>query len=115
MTALTTEVVARIRRMVKTTPVLVFMRGTPRQPRCHSSAMLSRLLSNISAGIRFVDIQQDPEIRAFLPKVAGVADIPLLFVNGELLGGADVAADLAEQGELERILLESMPDQRLVG
>lgn len=115
MTALTTEVVARIRRMVKTTPVLVFMRGTPGQPRCHSSATLARLLGNIGAGIRFIDIQQDPEIRAFLPKVAGVSDIPLLFVNGELLGGADVASDLAEQGELDRILLESMPDQRMVG
>jgi monothiol glutaredoxin len=114
MGALAAEVVSRIRQMVADTPVLVFMRGTVEQPRCEGSATLARLLAPVSGGIEFLDVQSDPELRAFLPKVAGSADVPLLYISGQLFGGASVANDLAEKGELYRILHEIMPEQRMV-
>jgi monothiol glutaredoxin len=49
----------------------------------------------------------DPEIRANLPRYADWPTFPQLFVQGELIGGADIVAELAEAGELARIVAEA--------
>jgi monothiol glutaredoxin len=51
-----------------------------------------------------VDILPDPAIRQELSALSGWPTIPQLFVGGELVGGADIAQELSESGELERVL-----------
>jgi glutaredoxin-related protein len=58
-----------------------------------------------------VDILPDPSIRQELSEVSGWPTIPQLFVKGELVGGADITQELAETGELRKILEEKLgPD-----
>ena len=54
-----------------------------------------------------VNVMADPEIRANLPRYADWPTFPQLFVQGELIGGADIVAELAEAGELARIVAEA--------
>ena len=58
-----------------------------------------------------VDILPDPSIRQELSEVSGWPTIPQVFVKGELVGGADITQELAESGELRKILEEKLgPD-----
>ncbi len=49
---------------------------------------------------------ENPEIRANLPRYSNWPTFPQLFINGELIGGCDIAVELYEQGELERMVKE---------
>jgi len=55
-----------------------------------------------------VDVLPDPSIRQELSEVSGWPTIPQLFVKGELVGGADITQELAETGELRKILEEKL-------
>jgi monothiol glutaredoxin len=60
-----------------------------------------------------VDVLPDPAIRQELSALSGWPTIPQVFVRGELIGGADITQELAESGELPRILAEKLgPDYR---
>ena len=43
-----------------------------------------------------------------LSALSGWPTIPQVFINGELVGGADIAQELAESGELERRLGDTL-------
>ena len=47
-------------------------------------------------------------IRQELHELSGWPTIPAVFVNGELVGGADITQELAESGELTKILEEKL-------
>ena len=98
------EVMDRICHQLNVHPIVLFMRGTPEKPMCEGSHTASQVLTQCGAAYLAVDIQTDPEIRASLPKFADVPGFPQLFLQGELIGGAEVLVDLHEQGELAPML-----------
>jgi monothiol glutaredoxin len=55
-----------------------------------------------------VDVLADPQIRQELSAISGWPTIPQVFVGGELVGGADITQELAESGELKRLLEEKL-------
>ena len=55
----------------------------------------------------YVDILQNPDIRAELPKYANWPTFPQLWVDGELIGGCDIILEMFQQGELQQVLDES--------
>ena len=52
----------------------------------------------------YVDILQNPDIRANLPAYANWPTFPQLWVDGELVGGCDIITEMHESGELEKIV-----------
>jgi monothiol glutaredoxin len=54
-----------------------------------------------------VDILQNPDIRAELPKYADWPTFPQLWVDGELVGGCDIIMEMTQQGELQTLIKES--------
>ena len=55
-----------------------------------------------------VDVLPDPQIRQELSTLSGWPTIPQVFVKGNLIGGADITQELAESGELARLLEEKL-------
>jgi monothiol glutaredoxin len=51
-----------------------------------------------------VDILQNPDIRAMLPKFADWPTFPQLWVNGELVGGCDIIMEMKDSGELQETI-----------
>ena len=101
-------VMERIKAELANGPVVLFMKGTPELPMCGYSQRAVEALHR--AGARqwhTVNVMADPEIRANLPRYADWPTFPQLFVQGELIGGADIVAELAEAGELARIVAEA--------
>jgi monothiol glutaredoxin len=80
---------------------------------CGNSDRALRALRGAGAPVTAVDVLPDPEIRQELSAISNWPTIPQVFVKGELIGGADIAQELAESGELTRILEERLgPDYR---
>src|ERR671920_1954475 len=84
--------------------LILFMKGTPDQPRCGFSARTVAVLESLGTPFAAVDILPDPRIRQELSSISGWPTIPQLFVKGELVGGADILQELQSTGELERKL-----------
>ena len=55
----------------------------------------------------YVDILQNPDIRAELPKYAEWPTFPQLWIEGELIGGCDIIVEMFQQGELQPIIKEA--------
>jgi monothiol glutaredoxin len=89
--------------------VILFMKGTPDQPMCGFSARTAAALQALDAPFAAVDILPDPRIRQELSALSNWPTIPQLFVDGELVGGADIVAEMYESGELAEVLQVEQP------
>lgn len=60
----------------------------------------------MSCGERFafVNVLDNPDIRAELPKIANWPTFPQLWVEGELVGGCDIVIEMHQNGELEKLV-----------
>ena len=103
-----TELRDRIKSVIETEPVTLFMKGTPQFVMCGNSERALQALRSAGAPVTTVDILPDPEIRQELSALSGWPTIPQVFIGGELVGGADIVQELAETGELERKLADSL-------
>ena len=102
-----TAVIDRIRAEVEGHPVVLFMKGTPQFPMCGFSSRASEALKKAGAQIHSINVLQDPEVRADLPRFSDWPTFPQLFINGEFIGGCDITVDLFESGELARMVAEA--------
>jgi monothiol glutaredoxin len=93
-------------------PVAVFMKGTPQQVMCGNSLRALQALHSAGAPIAAVDILPDPRIRQELSAISGWPTIPQVFVQGELVGGADITEELFASGELRQKLDDALGTER---
>jgi monothiol glutaredoxin len=89
-----------IEQAIEEHEVILFMKGTPEQPRCGFSARTVAALESVGTPFAAVDILPDPRIRQELSAISNWPTIPQLFHKGELIGGADIVAEMYETGEL---------------
>ena len=85
-------------------PVLLYMKGTPDFPQCGFSAKTVSVLRAHGAKFAYINIFEDPEVREGLKAYSNWPTFPQLYVNGELIGGCDIAVELYQSGELKQIL-----------
>jgi monothiol glutaredoxin len=98
------EISERIKDVIENEPVALFMKGTPQFVMCGNSDRALRALRDAGAPVTAVNVLADPAIRQELSTLSDWPTIPQVFVGGELIGGADITQELAESGELTRIL-----------
>ena len=90
--------------------VMLFMKGTPDQPRCGFSMRTSAALNAMGVQYAALDILPDPRIREELSALSGWPTIPQLFIDGRLVGGCDIVTEMYESGELAQALGVEQPD-----
>ena len=101
-------VLERIQSEIETHPIVLFMKGTPQFPMCGFSSRTSQALKAAGAvNYHTINVLEDPEVRANLPRFSNWPTFPQLFINGELIGGCDIAIELFESGELARMIAEA--------
>jgi len=105
------ELQQKIKSVIENEPVALFMKGTPQFVMCGNSERALQALRAAGAPVTAIDVLPDPAIRQELSALSGWPTIPQVFVNGELLGGADITEELAETGELERKLEDALGEQ----
>ena len=103
----TMDVNERIKQQLSSYPVLLYMKGTPDFPQCGFSAKTVSVLRSVGAKFAYINIFEDPEIREGLKTYSNWPTFPQLYVNGELIGGCDIAVELYQSGELQKLLSEA--------
>lgn len=98
------DVKERITKQLQSHPVLLYMKGTPDFPQCGFSAQTVAALRAVGAEFAHVNIFEDPEVREGLKVFSNWPTFPQLYVNGELIGGCDIALELYESGELKQLI-----------
>ena len=103
-------IIERIQAEIDAHPIVLFMKGTPQFPMCGFSSRTVQALKAAGADLatlHTVNVLEEPEIRANLPRLSNWPTFPQLFINGELIGGCDITIELYESGELARIVAEA--------
>ncbi len=98
------DVVERIKAELGSSPVVLFMKGTPDFPQCGFSAQTVAALRAVGAEFKHVNIFEEPEMREALKRYSNWPTYPQLYVNGELVGGCDIALEMYQSGELKKLL-----------
>lgn len=101
------ETIERIKEQISENTVLLYMKGSPKLPNCGFSSQASQALISCGEQFAYVDILQNPDIRAELPKYADWPTFPQLWVDGELVGGCDIIIEMFQQGELQTLVKEA--------
>lgn len=98
------EIIETIKEQISKNPVLLYMKGSPNAPQCGFSARAAQVVMSCGEKFAYVDILQNPEIRANLPAYANWPTFPQLWVDGELVGGSDIMLEMFEKGELQQLI-----------
>lgn len=94
----------KIQQQLDENPIIIYMKGTPDSPECGFSAKASGLLKDTGIPFAFVNVLISPFIYERLPGYSRFPTFPQVFIGGELIGGSDIVADLANSGELQPML-----------
>jgi monothiol glutaredoxin len=87
-------------------PVVLFMKGTPDQPKCGFSAVVVQILDHLEVPFVGVDVLADEDLRQEIKTYADWPTIPQLYVKGEFVGGSDIVREMFQTGELKPFLAE---------
>jgi len=94
----------RLKRLINSAPVLLFMKGDPQTPRCGFSRQITQILTEQNVKYSTFDILEDDDVRQGLKAFSNWPTYPQLYVKGELLGGLDIVKEMIESGELKEML-----------
>ncbi|HMN77792.1 MAG TPA: Grx4 family monothiol glutaredoxin [Burkholderiaceae bacterium] len=99
------EVHKRIDEIVKSHPIVLFMKGTADFPQCGFSGRSVQILKACNVGECFtVNVLEDEEIRQGIKEYSNWPTIPQLYVRGEFVGGSDILMEMYQAGELQTLL-----------
>lgn len=98
------DIQEKLKEQIKENDVLIYMKGTPYEPKCGFSARTVQILIDCESQFSYVDILENNDVRMALPKVSDWPTFPQVFIKGELVGGADIIAQMHESGELKKLV-----------
>ncbi len=97
----------RIDELVKSNPVVLFMKGTASFPMCGFSGRAVQILKASGVDpktVVTVNVLENDEIRQGIKEYSSWPTIPQLYINGEFVGGSDIMMEMYESGELQQLL-----------
>jgi monothiol glutaredoxin len=95
----------RIDQIVKSSEVVLFMKGTAQFPMCGFSGRAIQILKACGvAKPSTVNVLEDDAIRQGIKDYSQWPTIPQLYIKGEFVGGSDIMMEMYENGELQQIL-----------
>ncbi|XP_021255214.1 glutaredoxin-3 [Numida meleagris] len=93
----------RLKKLINAAPCMLFMKGSPKEPRCGFSKQMVEILNKHGISFSSFDIFSDEEVRQGLKTYSNWPTYPQLYVAGELIGGLDIIKELEASGELDAV------------
>ena len=94
----------RIDKLIQSSPIMVFMKGTKLMPQCGFSNNVVQILNSLSISFETFDVLSDMDIRQGIKDYSNWPTIPQVYVNGEFIGGSDILIEMYNSGELKEKL-----------
>ena len=91
----------------KSSPVMLFMKGTPDQPQCGFSAQVVRCLHASGVDFNSCNVLASDELREGIKAYSDWPTIPQLYISKEFVGGCDIVTSMFQEGELQEMLEEA--------
>ncbi|MBX3486770.1 MAG: Grx4 family monothiol glutaredoxin [Candidatus Paracaedibacteraceae bacterium] len=101
---MTRNIHAELEATIKTSPIVLFMKGDAEMPQCGFSAVVVQILKLLDKPFTAVNVLLDAEIRQGIKDYSNWPTIPQLYISGEFIGGCDIVRELYQTGELRQIL-----------
>lgn len=89
----------RLKSITTSSPIMIFIKGTPSAPRCGFSRQACEILTMHNLQFGYFDILNDDEVRQGLKEYSDWPTYPQLYVRGELMGGLDIMKEMQESGD----------------
>ncbi|XP_057764504.1 monothiol glutaredoxin-S17 [Salvia miltiorrhiza] len=96
----------RLRGLINSSPVVLFMKGTPDEPKCGFSRKVVDILRQENVKFASFDILTDDDVRQGLKVYSNWSSYPQLYIKEELIGGSDIVLEMQKSGELKKVLAE---------
>ncbi|NXA50996.1 GLRX3 protein, partial [Nothocercus julius] len=97
------DIAVRLKKLINAAPCMLFMKGSPKEPRCGFSKQMVEILNKHGISFSSFDIFSDEEVRQGLKTYSNWPTYPQLYVAGELIGGLDIIKELEASGELDTV------------
>ena len=94
----------RIQTDIDTNRVMLFMKGNPDAPMCGFSKTVVDILKHLNVEFGSADVLEDMELREGIKEFSDWPTIPQLYVDGNFIGGCDIAVEMYQSGELQPLL-----------
>jgi monothiol glutaredoxin len=101
------QIKENITNLISSNKVLLFMKGTKENPECGFSYKVVDTLKHIGVEFDTYNILENDEMRQAIKEYANWPTYPQLWVNGKLVGGCDIILQMADSGELQKLLKSS--------
>lgn len=99
------ELVKEVETFSKSSPVVIYMKGTPDFPACGFSARAVQILKQAGAkNLKAFDVLSDDPMWDALEAYTQWPTVPQIFINGKFIGGCDIVTEMFERGELTEAL-----------
>ena len=95
-----------IKNMVNNDDVVLFMKGDPDFPQCGFSANAVGILNYFKINFKSYNVLESVELRQGIKDFSNWPTVPQIFIKGEFIGGSDILKEIAENGEIDKILEE---------
>ena len=100
------EIKEKIKNLIDTNEVCLFMKGTPESPQCGFSMAVSNVLKHLKVNFKGINVLEDENLRQGIKEFSDWPTIPQLYVKNEFIGGCDIVKEMFEKGELKTKLEE---------
>jgi monothiol glutaredoxin len=94
----------KIKSIVESNKVVLFMKGEKDFPQCGFSARAVQIVRALGVPFETVNVLADPEIREGVKVFSNWPTIPQLYVDGQFVGGSDIAYEMYQSGELQKLV-----------
>tara|TARA_B100000941_G_scaffold269096_1_gene226154 strand:+ start:3049 stop:3372 length:324 start_codon:yes stop_codon:yes gene_type:complete len=100
------EINKKIKSIIDTNNIVLFMKGTPESPQCGFSMAVSNILKHLKVNFQGVNVLESNDMRQGIKDYTDWPTIPQLYIKGEFIGGCDIIKEMFEKGDLKKLLEE---------
>ena len=100
------DVKEKIKNLINSNDVCLFMKGTADSPQCGFSMAVANVLKHLKVNFKDINVLEDESLRKGIKEFSDWPTIPQLYVKSEFIGGCDIVKEMFEKGELKSLLEE---------
>jgi monothiol glutaredoxin len=93
----------KIKNIISTNEIVLFMKGTADMPQCGFSMAVANVLKHLEVKFIGINVLEDEEIRNGIKVFSDWPTIPQLYIKGEFVGGCDIVREMFEKKELQSL------------
>lgn len=101
-----TDIFKEIESAINGNDIVVYMKGTKDFPQCGFSATVVQIFKNLNVNFLDINVLTNPELRQGIKEFSDWPTIPQIYIKGEFIGGCDIAKEMFQSGELQKLLHE---------